>query len=250
MPSLSYRSERVGERKENEPIQKTKQSSGKQSRRGFAWLSLLGSGCVFLTVFLLHFIQPDLNPLSRLVSEYALGKQGWLLTVALMSFAVSALALAGALAVTSNAIRLRIGIVLLVIWGLCAILAALFHTDPIPPRGPLSLSGTIHTIAANIGFFSLTGAILACSWHLRAIFGRSVWTRVITWLALASVISLILFLIAFVVAVTFGLFVHGLFERLVIAVDLAWLSTVALLLLSLPTDQTHAMRSELLTSSE
>jgi hypothetical protein len=64
-----------------------------------------------------------------------------------------------------------------------------------------------------------------------------VWTRVITWLALASVISLILFLIAFVVAVTFGLFVHGLFERLVIAVDLAWLSTVALLLLSLPTDQ-------------
>ena len=67
---------------------------------------------------------------------------------------------------------------------------------------------------------------------------------------LASVISLILFLIAFVVAVTFGLFVHGLFERLVIAVDLAWLSTVALLLLSLPTDQTHAMRSEVLTSSE
>src|SRR5450755_2305968 len=126
----------------------------------------------------------------------------------IMSFAVSALALAGALAVTSNAIRLRIGIVLLVIWGLCAIFAALFHTDPIPPRGPLSLSGTIHTIAANIGFFSLTGAILACSWHLRAIYGRSVWTRVITWLALASVISLILFLIAFVVAVTFGLFVH------------------------------------------
>ena|GEM_PF-928953 len=249
MPSLSYRSERGGERKENEPIQKTKQSSGKQSIRGFAWLSLLGSGCVFLTVLLLHFTQPDLNPLSRLVSEYALGKQGWLLTVALMSFAVSALALAGALAVTSNAIRLRIGIVLLVIWGLCAIFAALFHTDPIPPRGPLSLSGTIHTIAANIGFFSLTGAILACSWHLRAIYGRSVWTRVITWLALASVISLILFLIAFVVAVTFGLFVHGLFERLVIAVDLAWLSTVALLLLSLPTDQTHAMRSELLTSS-
>jgi|SRR5450755_511000 Protein of unknown function (DUF998) len=173
MPSLSYRSERGGERKENEPIQKTKQSSGKQSIRGFAWLSLLGSGCVFLTVLLLHFTQPDLNPLSRLVSEYALGKQGWLLTVALMSFAVSALALAGALAVTSNAIRLRIGIVLLVIWGLCAIFAALFHTDPIPPRGPLSLSGTIHTIAANIGFFSLTGAILACSWHLRAIYGRS-----------------------------------------------------------------------------
>ena len=195
---------------------------------------------MFLTVFLLHFIQPDLNPLSRLVSEYALGKQGWVLTVALMSFAVSALALACALAVTSHAIRLHIGVVLLVIWGLCAILAALFHTDPIPPRGPLSLSGTIHTMAANIGFFSLTGVILACSWHLRAIFGRSLWTRVITWLALASVVSLILFLIAFVVAVTFGLFVHGLFERLVIAVDLAWLSIVALLLLCLPTDQRGA----------
>ena len=86
-------------------IQKTKPSHGARSRRGFALLSLLGSGCVCLTVLLLHFIQPDLNPLSRLVSEYALGKQGWVLTVALMSFAVSALALAG----TSNAIRLHIG---------------------------------------------------------------------------------------------------------------------------------------------
>jgi hypothetical protein len=193
---------------------------------------------VFLTVLLLHFIQPDLNPLSRLVSQYALGKQGWVLTAGLMGFAVSALALACALAGTSNATRLRIGIILLSIWGICAILAGLFPTDPIPPRGPMSLSGMIHSIAANIGFFSLTGAILACSGHLRAILGRSVWTRVINWLALASVISLILFLIAFVVAVTFGLFVHGLFERLVIAVDLAWLSTVALLLLSLPTEQT------------
>ncbi|MBV9230927.1 MAG: DUF998 domain-containing protein [Chloroflexi bacterium] len=192
---------------------------------------------MFLTVLLLHVIQPNLNPLSRLVSEYALGKQGWILAVALMSFAVSALALACALALTSNSIRLRIGVVLLVIWGLCAILAALFHTDPIPPKGPLSLSGTIHTTAANIGFFSLTGAVLICSEHLRTLFGRSVWTRLITWLALASVVSLILFLIAFVVAVTFGVLVHGLFERLVIAVDLAWLSTVALLLLSLPTDQ-------------
>jgi hypothetical protein len=215
-------------------IEKTKQSSGKQSRRWFAWLSLLGSGCVLLTVVLLHFLQPDLNPLSRLVSEYALGKQGWVLAVALMSFAVSALALACALAMTSNSIRLRLGVGLLVIWGLCAILAALFHTDPIPPKGPLSLSGTIHTTAANIGFFSLTGAILACSGYLRALFGRSVWTRVISWLAPTSVISLILFLIAFVVAVTYGVLVHGLFERLVIAVDLAWLSTVALLLLSLP----------------
>lgn len=159
------------------------------------------------------------------------------MTIALMSFAVSAFALACALAATSKAMRLRVGIVLLVIWGLCAILAALFHTDPIPPKGPLSLSGSIHTIAANIGFFSLTGAILVCSGYLRAAFGRSVWTRVIFGLALASVISLILFLIAFVVAVTFGVLVHGLFERLVIAIDLAWLSTVALMLLSSPTDQ-------------
>lgn len=217
-------------------IQKTKQSYGKQSRRMFARLSLLGSGCVCLTVVLLHFIQPDLNPLSRLVSQYALGKQGWLLTVGLMGFAVSAFALACALAGTSNTIRLRVGIVLLSIWGLCAILAGLFPTDPIPPRGLMSLSGMIHSIAANIGFFSLTGAILTCSGHLRAAFGRSAWTRVINLLALISVISLILFLIAFVIAVTFGWFVHGLFERLVIAVDLAWLSTVALLLL-FPIDQ-------------
>ncbi len=218
-------------------IQKTKQSHDAQSRRGFALLSLLGSGCVCLTVLLLHFIQPDLNPLSRLVSQYALGKQGWLLTVGLMGFAVSAFTLACALAGTSNTIRLRIGVVLLSIWSLCAILAALFPTDPIPPRGPMSLSGMIHSIAANIGFFSLTGAILVCSGHLRAVFGRSAWTHVIFGLALASVLSLILFLIAFVVAVTFGLLIHGLFERLVIAVDLAWLSTVALLLLSFPTDQ-------------
>jgi hypothetical protein len=218
-------------------IQKTKRSRGVQSRCGFAWLSLLGSGCVCLTVLLLHFIQPDLNPLSRLVSQYALGKQGWLLTVGLMGFAVSAFALACALAATSNTIHLRIGIVLLSIWGLCAILGGLFPTDPIPPREPMSLSGMIHSIAANIGFFSLSSAILACSRHLRTVFGRSVWTHVINLLVLASVISLILFLIAFVVAVTFGLLVHGLFERLVIAVDLAWLSTVAFLLLSLPADQ-------------
>ena len=52
------------------------------------------------------------------------------------------------------------------------------------------------------------GEVMSQNWRIYCLFDRSVWTRVITWLALASVISLILFLIAFVVAVTFGLFVH------------------------------------------
>ncbi len=89
---------------------------------------IIASGAVsLLCLLILHFVSPEFKPNWRMVSEYALGKHEWLLTLFFITWGVSTIAAAYLyfkLAPTNWAI---LGSVLVLISGVGAIAGGLFN---------------------------------------------------------------------------------------------------------------------------
>jgi hypothetical protein len=114
----------------------------------------------------LHVLRPDLDPISRPTSAYAVGPYSLLMTSAFLSMSVATWALiVGLYQGVPPWARSRVGLVLLGIWGVAALVAMTF---PIDLEGaPQTLSGTIHRINGPLGFLSLTIGIILVSWRLK-----------------------------------------------------------------------------------
>ena len=67
------------------------------SRPGrIAWTATLattGVAAFLILVVVLHFLRPDLSPVTRFLSEYARGPYGLLMTIAILSLSLGGLAL-------------------------------------------------------------------------------------------------------------------------------------------------------------
>jgi hypothetical protein len=111
-------------------------------------------------IVILHFLRPDLNPISRTTSEYAVGSYGFLMTSAFFSMSLASWALIiGLYQCISQPARSQMGLGLLGLWGVGVLIAMLF---PIDPEGnPQTIAGTIHRINGPLIFLCVTvGTIL------------------------------------------------------------------------------------------
>lgn len=125
----------------------------------------LYSGVAFIALLaLLHVIEPGFDPSWRFVSEYALGRHGWVMSLAFASLAVSATALLLAIANQVRTVGGYVGIGLLALSIVGFVLAAAFPTDPITATDPTT-SGTVHSIAAALGG-NVAGAAYFLTWSL------------------------------------------------------------------------------------
>jgi hypothetical protein len=137
------------------PSLHTRRQAGK-----LATIALVGVAYFVIIIAVLHFLRPELNPISRPTSEYAVGQYGFLMTSAFFSMSLSSLALViGLYRGAPQRVRSRIGLALLGVWGVGVLIAMSF---PIDPEGaPQTLTGTIHRINGPLAFLSLTvGTIL------------------------------------------------------------------------------------------
>jgi Protein of unknown function (DUF998) len=75
-----------------------------------------------LVLGLLHVVSPEVEPVTRAVSEYALGDFGWLATIGTVAEGVGAIALAVALR------RERAAALLLLVFGLMKLAMPLFRS--------------------------------------------------------------------------------------------------------------------------
>jgi hypothetical protein len=114
----------------------------------------------------LHFLRPDLNPISRPTSEYAVGAYGYLMTSAFFSMSLASWALVIALyqGVPSPA-RSPVGLSLLVVWAVGVLIAMLFPIDL--DGAPQTMAGTIHAINGPLTFLSLTLGVILVSWRFK-----------------------------------------------------------------------------------
>lgn len=176
------------------------------------------AGVVYFTLIIvaLHFLRPDLNPVSQPTSEYAVGPYGILMTSAFFTMSIASLALIFGLSrgIAPSA-QSRIGLGLVGIWGIGVLVAMLF---PIDPEGaPQTFAGTIHRINGPIVFLCVTIGVLLLSWHFQR---EASWQPVRRTAQILSLLMLTAFIGTFLSVVTHSEYA-GLFQR----IDLAALGT-------------------------
>lgn len=104
--------------------------ASRTDRRAYltAWISLVGVGTFMVGVLLLHLLKRDLNPAQHFISEYALGRFGWVQVIDFLAAGVGGIALALTLprVVRSSG---RIVPVFIGIFGVCVLLVAYVRVD-------------------------------------------------------------------------------------------------------------------------
>lgn len=132
-----------------------------------------------LLIVLLHVLPPSssVNPLSRTISEYALGANRWLFDIAVVALAV------GSIAILLGLVRARLlrplstASLLIGVWAVCLVLLVVFQKYDYQNSQATGPAGMIHRMASLVAFLSLpTGALLIARRtpsHVRP----AVWTR-------------------------------------------------------------------------
>jgi uncharacterized protein DUF998 len=97
-----------------------------------AWLSILMTATTILLLASLHVLSPEFDPSWRMVSEYAFGQYGWVLSLMFLSWGIGSWALAVAILPQAKTRAGRAGWWFLVIAGIGEAMASAFDiTHPI-----------------------------------------------------------------------------------------------------------------------
>jgi len=199
--------------------------------RWLAYTGIVGAGCFTISVIALHWLQPNLSPLDRAMSDYAHGSQGWLAATGLIGLGIGSLALTFALARDMRGLGARAGQWCLAIWSVCCLAAGTFHDDL--PGEPASLSGSIHGTAAMLGIFILPIAAVLIAWSVRRDRPWKDTARYLFGVAAAMVAAFVIVNVSFLPVFTSGKapVLFGLTERLFFFIALSWLALAAIGLL-------------------
>lgn len=199
----------------------------------YARATIAGTLFMLLVMYVAFvFIQPELSPLYRFGSEYAVGRMGWLMKLAFFVWAAGILAFAFALSKGLDAeARSRAGVVLFAIGAFGIFLSGVFNSDlmmqnPNPPpiwvEGPASDSQKLHAVGGLVAFFAMMPGAGLVSRRLRRagrLRGGYRWLRPLSWL-------IPLAFVAFVTVFTAAGLI-GLGQRIFIALLFAWLLLAA-----------------------
>lgn len=135
--------------------------------RSYARFALVGFAAFLALTVVVHLLRPDLDPLRRELSEYAIGSSyGFLFSLALGCLGAGSFALWNGLRMSLTRSRwMRVGLTLLMVWTIGTVIAGIYPTDP---NGiPVSVSGIIHGSGASLAFLSSIFAALCLSIHFR-----------------------------------------------------------------------------------
>ena len=120
-----------------------------------ARLAIGAAAATLVLLASLHVLSPAFDPSFRMVSEYALGQYGWVLSLMFLAWGISAWALAAALWSQVTTRAGRVGLWLLIIAGLGEAMAAVFDIT----------HDTGHSIAGVLGMggFPIAALLLSVS---------------------------------------------------------------------------------------
>ncbi len=147
-----------------------------------ARLSIAAAAAVLLLLASLHVLSPEFDPSFRMVSEYALGHYGWVLSLMFLAWGMSSWALAVAIWSQVKTKAGKVGLWFLVIAGLGEAMASVFDIT----------HDTGHSIAGVLGMvgFPIAAVLLSVSLgRLRAWRGAK---KPLLWIANLSWISVVL----------------------------------------------------------
>ncbi|HEX6683086.1 MAG TPA: DUF998 domain-containing protein [Candidatus Limnocylindrales bacterium] len=127
----------------------TETARGRIAKAG--WVAMAGTAGFVVLLSALHVLRDDLDPSWRVISEYAVGRHGWLMTLAFLLLAVVSASLAAATWSAGTRVLGPIGSAMLGVTAVGMTMAGLFDTDPI------TSAKTSHT---DVGRLHEVGALL------------------------------------------------------------------------------------------
>ena len=169
-----------------------------------------------LALLLLHVLRPDYAPAHHMISDYAVGRYGWVMTTFFLAMSCGCLMLLlGLVRSGPNLVAARIGTLLLGVASIGLVVSAIFPTDVQPPS---THSGKIHDMSflVNIGSILLAIVLLSVS------FGSQPRWRPYRRIALTLAGLFVLAVILQFLTLHRGA-PYGLTNRLVVTVLFAWL---------------------------
>ncbi len=150
-------------------------------------------------LLLLHLLEPEYSPTWRFISEYALGKFGFLMNSCFLLYSAALISLVIAIKSQIRNIIGYIGLGVLAIGATGIIICAIFNTDPITTDvAQISFNGKLHYTGASVEYTPVGFLLLAFSFR-RSEAGRPVFRR----LLITSGISILL-AIAFMASMPSG----------------------------------------------
>lgn len=199
----------------------------------FARTAMTANVFFFIVMFVAFvFIQPELNPLYRYGSEYAVGRMGWLMKLNFFVWGIGLISFACAMAYGLDArAKSRVAIILFVVAGVGIFLSGIFDSDlqvlnenP-PPKWiepPPSDEQKVHIIAGLVAFFTLMPGMGLAARRLRIagrLSGGYRWLRYLSWTVP------VMFVASIFVFGSMGL--TGLGQRVFLACVIAWIVLAA-----------------------
>jgi len=160
-----------------------------------ARLSFASAATFVVLLTALHLIKPELDPSWHFISEYAIGRYGWLMVLAFLSLALSYVSLFVAIRSQLRTIVGRIGLALLLVSALGLTTAAIFTTDPITvSENAVTTEGTLHNLGGTLGI-AMPFAAALIGWKLARNPAWSSAKRPLLW---ATGLALVAFVVSFV----------------------------------------------------
>jgi hypothetical protein len=197
-----------------------------------ARLSIGGAAAFLVLLAALHFIKPELDPSWRMISEYEIGRHGWVMALAFLSLAFSCVALFVAVRAQIRTRGGKVGLALLLVAAAGMTIAAIFTSDPITASGDeLTTHGNLHALGAVLGIgFPIAAALIS-----RSLARNREWSqarRPLLWSAVAVWIGFLVFTLSMILMFpndgTFGPDVPiGWPNRLMMVAYSGWLMVVA-----------------------
>jgi hypothetical protein len=147
-----------------------------------AWLAIAMTAATILLLASLHALSPEFDPSWRMVSEYAFGHYGWVLSLMFLSWGISSWALAVAIWSQVKTKAGKVGLWFLVVAGIGEAMASVFDIRHDTGHGIAGLLG--------VGGFPVAALLLSVS------LGRTeAWRgarKTLLWIANLSWISVVL----------------------------------------------------------
>lgn len=160
------------------------------------------------------------------MSDYAVGRYGYLQTIAFAALGLASLALCAALSPPQgSASAWSTGRLLLAIWSMGVLLAAIFPVDAGEPSG----AGQVHGVASGVSFI----AVVVAMFVLSTAFGHA--PRWASFSRLSSKLSGTAALALVVAGPTQRSLAFGVAQRVFVGTVVAWLIITAFRLRSMPT---------------
>jgi hypothetical protein len=190
----------------------------------FGLVSAVAAMMWLAIIVLLHFIKPELDPRTHMISECACGASGWIMQLAFICMAVSCWTLAAA----AWTLQPPLGPALLIACGVGFVGAGIFVTDPVlPTEKTQTLSGTLHIVFAFAVMLIFPVMAISVSWSVgEQAIGHitRVWLLILAALTWGSLLGFVAVAVRSIKTPGTSI---GYFERILVVTFTVWLTAAA-----------------------